>query len=73
MGEDVYVSPVHVAMVYAGMGDKDAAFEWLDKGFEIRARAMAWLSVRREFNGLHNDPRYGALVASVGIDEHSLE
>jgi len=62
-----YVSPVHVALVYAGLGDTDNAFEWLQRGFDVRARAMAWLSVTREFDVLQQDPRYGALLAAIGI------
>jgi hypothetical protein len=67
MSESAYVSPVHIAMVYAGLGENDAAIDWLTRAFEVRARAMAWLTVKREFNGLHDDPRYKALVASIGI------
>jgi tetratricopeptide (TPR) repeat protein len=70
MSKNAYVSPLHIAMVYAGLDENDAAFEWLNKSFEVRARAMAWLTVKREFNGLHNDPRYKALVAAIGISSH---
>ncbi|MEQ9562180.1 MAG: hypothetical protein RLN69_06635, partial [Woeseiaceae bacterium] len=73
MSRDVYVSPVHVAMIYAGLDDTNAAFEWLDKAFAVRARSMAWLTVRREFSGLHGDPRYDALVASIGIVRRPID
>ena len=62
-----YVSPVHIAMIYAGLDERDVAFNWLDKAFEVRARSMAWLTVTREFDGLRDDPRYTALVAAIGI------
>lgn len=65
--EKTYISPVHIAMIYAGLGEHDAAFEWLDKAFTVRARTLAWLSVTHEFDGLRDDPRYGALVSAVGI------
>ncbi|MEJ2130376.1 MAG: tetratricopeptide repeat protein, partial [Gammaproteobacteria bacterium] len=60
-----YVSPVHIAMVYAGLGDRDAAFEWLDEAREARARSVAWLGVTREFDGLRGDPRWATLLGAV--------
>lgn len=73
MSQSVYVSPVHMAMIYAGLDETDAAFEWLDKALAVRARSMAWLTVRREFNILHGDPRYDALVTAIGIAGRSLD
>ena len=65
--ERTYISPVHIAMVYAGLGDADTAFQWLQHALEVRARSMAWLTVMGEFDSLQDDPRYDALVASIGI------
>lgn len=67
LSKDVYVSPMHIAMIYAGLDNPDAAFEWLDKAYQVRARSLAWLSVTREFDGLRNDPRYNSLVSAIGI------
>jgi hypothetical protein len=67
MAAETYVSPMHIAEVYAGLGERDRAFEWLDRAFAVRARSMAWLSVRHQFDVLRGDPRYGALVDAVGI------
>lgn len=67
LAEATYVSPVHIAMVYAGLDDRDAAFEWLDEAREARARSMAWLGVTREFDRLRGDPRWATLLDVVGI------
>jgi TolB-like protein/Flp pilus assembly protein TadD len=67
LSEKTYVSPVHVAMVHAGLGESDAALEWLDKGLRVRARSMAWLTEIREFESLRDDPRYDELIATIGI------
>jgi hypothetical protein len=32
-------------MIYAGLGDKDQAFEWLNKAFEARSEHLTWLKV----------------------------
>ena len=30
------VPPVHIAMLYNGLGERDKALEWLERGFEQR-------------------------------------
>ena len=67
MSQETYVSPAHVAVIYAGLGDNDVAFAWLEKAYLARARAMAWLNVSREWDGLRSDPRFAALLRKVGL------
>ncbi len=62
-----YVSPAHIATVYAGLGEKDQAFEWLERAYTARSRSLAWLNVAREWDGLRSDPRFTALLAKVGL------
>lgn len=64
---ETYVSPAHIATIYAGLGDKDQVFEWLEKAYATRSRSLAWLNVAREWDGLRSDPRFAALVAKVGL------
>jgi tetratricopeptide (TPR) repeat protein len=66
IAENIYVSPVDVATVYAGLNEREDVFEWLQKAYEVRARSIAWLSVRKEFAAVRDDPRFIALIASVG-------
>ena len=66
--QETYVSPAHIAVIYAGLGDKDVAFAWLEKAYLARARAMAWLNVSREWDGLRADPRFEALLRKVGLE-----
>ncbi len=62
-----YVSPAHIATIYAGLGDKDQVFEWLEKAYAARSRSLAWLNVAQEWNDLRSDPRFTALLAKVGL------
>ena len=66
--ESTYVSPIHIAMVHAGLGNGEAVFEWLEEAYRARARGLAWLPVMREFDAYRADPRYAALIRSIGID-----
>ncbi len=62
-----YVPPVLVAKSCVFVGDKECAFEWLERGFEERDDLMIYLNVEPVFDSLHSDPRFQDLVRRVGI------
>jgi tetratricopeptide (TPR) repeat protein len=60
--------PAHeFALIHAGFGDKDQAFEWLEKAYENREFPMAILSVGQGLDGLRDDPRFDDLLRRVGF------
>jgi tetratricopeptide (TPR) repeat protein len=64
-----YVSPGMVAAVCARVGDKQCAFEWLEKGFEERDDLLINLKVEPIFDSFHSDPRFQAMVRRVGLPQ----
>lgn len=60
-----YVTPYGVALVYAGMGDKDQAFHWLEKAFDDRANWLVWLRFDPRWDSIRSDPRYADLVRRI--------
>jgi tetratricopeptide (TPR) repeat protein len=62
-----YTPPVLTAMACVRIGDKQCAFEWLEKGFQERDDLMINLKVEPVFDGLREDQRFQALVHRVGI------
>ena len=62
-----YAPPVLTAMACVRIGDKQCAFEWLEKGFQERDDLMINLKVEPVFDGLREDQRFQALVHRVGI------
>jgi serine/threonine protein kinase/tetratricopeptide (TPR) repeat protein len=60
-------SPFLLAVIYAGLDDKDAAFQWLEKSYEDRSNWMALLKVGRRLAPLHSDPRFRSLLDRVGF------
>ena len=61
-------SPAYfIAQIYAGMGDDDLAFEWLQKAYEAHEVEMIWLKVEPQFQTLHPDPRFKELLMKVGF------
>jgi len=62
-----YVSPISRALIYIGLGDKERAFEWLDRAREDHDPWLAWLKADPIFDGLRNDPRFAVLLKTVGL------
>ena len=62
-----YVCPYEVATIFAGLGEKDAAFEWLDKAVDARADCIPWLKPDPKVDPLRSDPRYAALLRRIGL------
>lgn len=56
-----------LAVVHAGLGNKDAAFQWLEKAYEERDVQLPWLNIEPAFLALQTDPRFQALQAKVGF------
>jgi tetratricopeptide (TPR) repeat protein len=55
------------AAVYAGLGDKDQAFAWLEKGFQARSATLVFVVSDLTFDPLRSDPRYTDLLRRMGL------
>ena len=62
-----YVPADSIALVYAGLGEKDQAFTWLEKAYEEHAFKLAWLKVDPYWDNLRSDPRFADLLRRVGL------
>ncbi len=62
-----YVSPLDIAQIHIGLGEKDQAFEWLEKACDDRAGLLTWLNVDPRYSSLHDDSRFDALVGRLGL------
>ena len=61
------VSPYLLATAYAGLGDSDKAFEWLETALRERVNWMPYLKVDPEMDTLRSDPRFADLLRRVGL------
>ena len=61
-----YVFPTGFAMVYAGLGNKDKALEWLEKGYR-EGGLLTGLKVDPHWDNLRDDPRFNNLMKRVGL------
>jgi serine/threonine protein kinase/pimeloyl-ACP methyl ester carboxylesterase/tetratricopeptide (TPR) repeat protein len=62
-----YFSPYWTAVVYAGLGDNDKAFQFFEKAFEDRYFIMIWINSDPRLDNLRSDPRFADLVRRVGL------
>jgi tetratricopeptide (TPR) repeat protein len=62
-----YVSSFHIALLQTRLGNKDAAFEWLERAYQEHSDWMLWLKVARGFDSLRDDPRYQDLLRRLNF------
>jgi TolB-like protein/DNA-binding winged helix-turn-helix (wHTH) protein/Tfp pilus assembly protein PilF len=64
--KSVYVSPYIIATIYAGLGEKDRAFEFLEKAYQEKSLEISWhLKADLRIDNLRSDPRFQALLRRV--------
>jgi len=64
-----FVTSYGVATVYTGLGEKDKAFEWLNKAYDERSNWLVWLKADPRWAPLKTDKRYIELVNKVGLPQ----
>lgn len=58
-------SAFDLAAIYGALGDRDTAFQWLDRAYE---RRIVWpLKVHPVMDPLRGDPRYAQLLKKTGL------
>ena len=62
-----YVSPLHVALIYNGLGKSDDSLAWLEKAYRGRDEYLVYLKVYPEFQNLHSDSRFQDLERKIGF------
>lgn len=56
-----------IALIYAGLGDTNNAFEWLERSFGSRDKGMTYLRIDPCLDPLRADPRLRDLMRRVGF------
>ncbi len=60
-------SPMSIAQLYVKLGDKDKAFEWLNKAVDRRGIGFTYLVADARFDNLRSDPRYITLLQRANL------
>ncbi len=62
-----YTSPYGISQSYAGLGDKEHAFEWLQTAYKEHDGGLVGIETDFNFDPVRSDPRYAELVRKVGL------
>ncbi|MCI0486092.1 MAG: winged helix-turn-helix domain-containing protein, partial [Blastocatellia bacterium] len=63
------LAPYGFATLYAAVGDKDRAFEWLERAFEEGDPSLISIKVDPALDPLRADPRFDDLLRRIGFPE----
>jgi serine/threonine-protein kinase len=67
VGQQRYVSPYSVALIYVALGEHDAAFEWLERAYQERDESYIHLKVDPRLDDLRTDPRFIERLRQINL------
>jgi len=63
-----YVAPYNIAVIYAGLGEKEQTFAWLERAYKDRGYYLpVYLTTDARLDYLHADPRFTSLRRRIGL------
>lgn len=65
-----HISPYAIALIYAGLGEKDRAFAWLERAYAERSNWLVGLKVDPRVDNLRSDPRFAELLRRMNFPEN---
>jgi tetratricopeptide (TPR) repeat protein len=69
LSKQEHVDPYFVALIYLGLGQKDQAFEWLEKAYDHRSMMLNWLNIEPRLDSIRSDPRYQQFGRRIGLPQ----
>ena len=69
LSQQRYIAPVSLAIICGTLGLKDQAFEWMEKGYEVRDDFMMVLKVEPRLDSLRSDPRYQNMMERMKLSD----
>ncbi len=66
-----YMPPYAIALVHAGLGDNDAAFDWLERAVEAHDVHLAALPSDAKWDGLRGDAKFAEVLRRCGLPYRS--
>jgi hypothetical protein len=61
------ISPLRSASIYVRAGQKDMAFAYLERAYEISDPSIVQLKIEPVYDSLRDDPRYTDLIRKIGL------
>ena len=67
--EDIGNGSYVIGRIYAMLGKKDKAFEWLDQAYELRNDALPWIKTDELMDNIRSDPRFKEYLKKAGFEK----
>lgn len=64
-----YVSPYHIAIVYAGLGDRERSLEWLEAAVGDKQNLLIFLRFDARMDDLRSDSRFQNIIKKTGLPQ----
>jgi tetratricopeptide (TPR) repeat protein len=64
-----YVPPAAFVLAYLGLGERDQALAWFERGYQEQAGFLKFLKVEPLFDPVRDDPRFKDLLHRAGLDQ----
>jgi hypothetical protein len=61
------MDPAPILLAQVGLGNKEAAFAWLEKAYAERSTALPSLQVNPIYDPLRDDPRFYGVMRRIGL------
>jgi eukaryotic-like serine/threonine-protein kinase len=65
-----HAAAFQIAEVHAWRGERDEAFQWLERAYTQRDPGLIMTKISPALRGLHEDPRFRALLRRMELPEH---
>ena len=65
--KEEYVTPYGVALIFAGLDDKEQAMNWLRKAHEERSHWLVWLNLDPRFDNIRADHRFHEILVQMNL------
>jgi len=67
VAREQYVPPFQMALVHAGLGEREEVFQWLIRAYDARDVHLIFLTVDPRWDPYRDDSRFEALLARCGF------
>jgi DNA-binding winged helix-turn-helix (wHTH) protein/TolB-like protein/Flp pilus assembly protein TadD len=67
--QQVYVSPYHPAMIYAGLDKRQEALNLLEQAYQERFGLLVYLKIEPRFDNLRQEPQFKDLLRRIGLPQ----
>jgi len=67
LSSERYVDPYEIAAVYAGLGEEDAAMQWLERAYREHSMSVVFFNSDPFLLKLHSDRLFQELVSKAGL------